>query len=145
MVLGKGIRSSLFGILAAAVRRHLPLPLLMLKNRRAYISRDSIVDLLYRCAVNDKAANQVFVAADDNISLKEVAIAIEKELGVRALLFPLPGFVIRLGGYVTGKSAWASVLLDNIEIDSHKARTLLGWHPLQTKSEVLSESVRGLM
>jgi nucleoside-diphosphate-sugar epimerase len=145
MVLGKGVKANFFSLMASIMRHHIPLPLAISTNRRSYVSLDSIVSFLQLCAIHDNAANQIFLISDGNLSIKELAVSIRKKLNVSTIIIPVPGFLLKLGGIMIGKSQWASTLVDSIEIDNSKARTLLGWVPVQTKEQVIAETIADLV
>jgi len=124
------------------VRLGIPLPLANIDNRRSFIYVGNLVDSLLQCAKNPGAAGQTFLVSDgQDVStpkiMKMMAAAFEKPLRI----FPLPYFLIRLGGNIFGKSQAIDRLWGSLTIDSSKIRKALNWKPVYTMEEGIKKTV----
>jgi nucleoside-diphosphate-sugar epimerase len=77
------------------------------------------------------------VSDGEDVSTPELVRRIAAALGKPARLVPVPECLMKLGGMLTGKSAQVSRLCGSLEIDSSKARRVLGWTPPSTMAEEL--------
>jgi len=129
-----------FGKLIQVVKKQLPLPFGSINNKRSYVSVANLASFLVVCATHKKAANQTFLIADGlpistTVLLKKLMLALRK----KSLLLPLPPSLIRFLLFIIGKKSMAVQLLDDLEVDSSKACTLLGWSPVETMDEALQK------
>ena len=119
------------------------LPLGSVNNRRSFIALDNLVSFIVLCADREKspkAANQVFLISDgEDVSttmlLRKIADAISK----RVCLIPVPVWMMILVARLIGKVSMANRLFDSLQINSSKARDLLGWKPVTTMDEQLNK------
>lgn len=133
-----------FSSLIKAIKRGYPLPLGSAKaNRRSLIALDNLVDFILLCTDYEKsplAANQTFLISDgDDISTVELLRRVSKAFGKKSRLFPFPLSLLRLGAKLLGKQDMADSLLGSLQIDSSKARELLGWKPVITMDKQLKK------
>lgn len=137
LIYGPGVKAN-FLKLMELVDRGIPLPFGGIRNRRSLLSLTNLVDLIYRCLEHPEAAGQMFLASDgEDVSTPELARRIAKALGRPARLLPVPEWLMKLGGTITGKSAEVKRLCGSLQIDSSKARRLLGWTPPCAMNEEL--------
>lgn len=114
-----------FARLVHAVARRWPLPLRSIRNKRSMISVENLCDLLLACALQPSAANELFLASDGHdLSTPEIVECIGRGLGVEPHLWSCPPSWLRLAGKGIETSLCAS-----LQVDSTKARRLLGWTP----------------
>ena len=130
LVLGKGAKGNL-GVIARALRRHVPLPLgLATKNRRHLISLDTLADLVTTCTDHPAAAGQTFLAADPQpISTRAIVERIAMLEGLRPVLLPIPLSLVRASLRALGARNLEGQLLGDLEIDTSDTRQRLGWQP----------------
>ncbi|MCK4840649.1 MAG: UDP-glucose 4-epimerase, partial [Methylococcales bacterium] len=88
--------------------------------------------------------NEVFLISDGEdvsttILLRKVATA----FGKKAWLLPIPVSVMTFVAKCLGKEAVANRLFGSLQVDSTKARDLLGWKPVVTMDEQLKKIVDG--
>ncbi|OFW62049.1 MAG: nucleoside-diphosphate sugar epimerase, partial [Actinobacteria bacterium RBG_16_64_13] len=120
------------GRLAAAVLKGTRLPLgAVTSNRRTFLALDNLTDVVATCVAHPAAAGQVFLAGDsEDLStadlLRRMALAFEAPLR----MLPVPVWILRAGGAALGRRTTVRSLCDSLQVDTSKARDLLGWRPL---------------
>ena len=134
-----------FGKLANAVRRGIPQPLgAITQNRRTLVGLDNLVDLIVTCAYHRAAANQIFLAGDDeDLSTADLLHRMAKAFGVSPRLLPVPVPVLKAMARAAGKSGMVERLCGSLQVDITKAREVLGWKPPLTVDEGLARVAAG--
>jgi nucleoside-diphosphate-sugar epimerase len=95
---------------------------------RSFLSLTYFCDLLMRCLTDVNAANQLFLAADpEPISTVGMVQAIAHSMHRHARLIRASPHLLRLLGYVTGRSREVNRLTASLVVDSSKARAVLDW------------------
>jgi nucleoside-diphosphate-sugar epimerase len=131
-----------FALLVKAVRSRVPLPLGSIKNLRSMIFVGNLVDFIFQAAINPRAANQIFLIGDDeDLPVNEVIRNISKAMKTRSFLVPVPFWILRVFAKCLGRHSTVDRLCCTFQIDSSKARKLLGWSPPFTRDEGFSRSV----
>ncbi|MBN1847613.1 MAG: hypothetical protein JW932_03425 [Deltaproteobacteria bacterium] len=101
----------------------IPIPFGCIQNRRSFLGLNNLADLLCSCLEDPAAAGETFLASDgDDVSTPELVRRIARALGKPARLLPIPEWVMKFGGTLTGKSAQVARLCGSLEIDSSKIR-----------------------
>jgi len=119
------------------------LPFGLCKNKRSFISIDNLVDFISVCIDHPKAKNEIFCISDgEDISIKEFTNAIAKGLDKKILQLPVPNFIFSLLGIITDKQHQINQLTGDLQVNSNKAKKLLGWNPTYTMEETLSHLTR---
>jgi nucleoside-diphosphate-sugar epimerase len=130
-----------FGSLAHWLLRGLPLPLGSVDNRRSFVALDNLVDFIITCINHPAAANQTFLVSDgEDLSTTELLQRMGRALGKPARLIPLPVELMTFAANLLGKGAVAQRLFGSLQVDSSKARDLLGWKPVVTVDEALHKT-----
>lgn len=144
LVYGPGAPGN-FGKLANAVRRGIPLPLgAVTQNRRTLVGLDNLVDLIVTCAYHPAAANQVFLAGDDeDLSTANLLRKMARAFGVSPRLLPVPVPLLRAMARAAGKGGMVERLCGSLQVDITKARTLLGWKPPSSVDQGLARVAEG--
>lgn len=134
-----------FGKLANAVRRGIPLPLgAVTQNRRTLVGLDNLVDLIVTCAYHPAAANQVFLAGDDeDLSTANLLRRMARGFGVSPRLLPVPVPLLKAMARAAGKSGMIERLCGSLQVDITKAREVLGWKPPFTVDQGLARVAEG--
>jgi len=134
-----------FGKLANAVRRGIPLPLgAVTQNRRTLVGLDNLVDLIVTCAYHPAAANQAFLAGDDeDLSTADLLRRMAKAFGVSPRLLRVPVPVLKAIAHAAGRSGMVERLCGSLQVDITKAREVLGWKPPLTVDEGLARVAAG--
>lgn len=141
LVYGPSVKGN-FSTILNLVKKCYPLPLASVtKNKRSLIALDNLVDFILLCADYEKtpqASSQTFVISDgEDVSTAELFQRVAKAYGKKNRLFPFPPSLLRLGAKLLGKQDMANRLLGSLQVDSSKARKLLGWKPVITMDEQL--------
>ena len=128
-----------FPDLVRLVRTRIPLPFGNAHNKRSFLYIENLVDLVALCVERTEARNEIFVAADPApVSTNALVRWIAEGSGMRALQWPFPWRLVeplRRAGRVGRR---LSSLIDDLEVDSRKAREVLGWQPpCDTRNGVL--------
>jgi nucleoside-diphosphate-sugar epimerase len=129
LILGPGVKGNLRR-LVQLVDWGLPLPFGAIPNRRSFIALDDICDLLALCIANERAANELFLAADpEQISTTELMHHIARGLDRRSLLIPVP----LSGLFMVARILRAQQLIERMAlslcVNADRARTILSWTP----------------
>lgn len=137
LVYGKNVKGN-FANMIHLVSKSLPLPLGAIHNQRSLVALDNLVDLIITCIDHPAAANQVFLASDDDdISTTELLRGVANAIGKPSRLIPVPAALLQLGATMLGKKAMAQRLLGSLQVDITKNRELLDWTPPITVEEGL--------
>jgi len=130
-----------FASLVSLVRKKIPLPLGSVNNKRSLIALENLVAFILLCTDyknTPQAANQTFAVSDgEDVSTAELFKRVAKAYGKKSCLFPFPVWLLHFGAKVLGKKELADRLLGSLQVDSSKARNLLGWMPVITMDEQL--------
>jgi len=129
-----------FGKLVNLVNNVPMLPFAKCKNKRSFISVDNLVDFISTCIEHPKAKNEIFCISDGNdVSIRGFTDGIATGLNKKLIQLPIPVSIFKLLGKITGKSEAIEQLVGDLQVDSSKARQLLGWAPPFTMAETLSK------
>ena len=137
IVYGPGVRGN-FGLLLKFINKRIPLPLGAVDNRRQFIGIDNLVDFIMTCIEPTQAINETFLIADqETFSTTQLLRNISQAIGKPVILLPVPHKLMDWVLNFTGHAKIAGQLLGNLEIESNKAKDLLGWEPPYTMQEQL--------
>jgi UDP-N-acetyl-alpha-D-quinovosamine dehydrogenase len=142
LVYGPGVRAN-FLRLMSAVMRGVPLPLGAIENRRSLIYLGNLVDALQACIERPRAEGRTFLVSDgEDLSTPELVRRLGTALGRPARLLPVPVALLRIAGFLTGKSAALNRLVDSLQVDSAAIRNALNWAPPYSVDQGLGETAR---
>jgi nucleoside-diphosphate-sugar epimerase len=146
LVYGPGVGANFLSMMRW-LARGIPLPLGAIHhNRRRLIGLANLVALIRTCLRHPAAANQIFLAGDDEaLSTTELLRRTAAALGVRAWLIPVPVPVLLAGAALLGRREVAQRLCGDLDTDTSKARSLLGWRPPVSIDEGLRQAARALL
>lgn len=154
LVYGPGVKAN-FALMMNWMGKRIPLPFGSIHNQRSLVALDNLVDFIALCADREKspkAANQVFLISDnEDVSttelLRKVAKAQNKHTpsGIKAWLIPIPVGLMTFAAKLIGKGDVANRLFGSLQVDSSKARDLLGWKPVVTMDEQLEKMAKVLV
>ena len=140
LVYGPNVKGN-FASMISWVKKGIPLPFGLSHNNRSLIALENLVGFILLCADHDKspnAANQVFLISDgEDVSTTLLLRKVAHAYDTKSFLFPIPTLFMRLTAKIIGKNDLANRLLGNLQIDSSKARKLLGWKPIVSMDEQL--------
>ena len=133
-----------FGSLLRWVNKGLPLPFGAVLNKRSFIALDNLVSFVLLCISHPKAVNEIFLISDgEDVSTTELLKKTAKAFGKGLVLFPVPVSLMMFAASLIGKEDLAIRLFDSLQIDSTKARELLGWKPVITMDGQLQKIADG--
>lgn len=128
-----------FGRLLRLIAGGFPLPLGSVRNKRSLISLYNLADFLVSCVEDQRARGQTFLISDgEDLSTAELIRRLTKALGSPDRLFPFPPPLLRVMAKAMGKAAEWERLCGSLQVDSSKARQLLGWKPPLSADEGLA-------
>ena len=140
LVYGPNVKAN-FSTMMKWINKGVPLPLGAIHNQRSFVALDNLVGFIIRCIDHPKAANEVFLISDDeDVSTSELLRKVAKAFGKKALLLPIPVWLMTSVAKLVGKGDVANRLFGSLQVDSSKARELLGWKPVITMDEQLKKT-----
>lgn len=130
LVYGEGVKAN-FASLMHLVSKGLPLPFRCIKNnKRSLVSVYNLVDLIKVCIEHPKAANQVFLASDDNdLSTAEMVALMAQVQNKKNLALPLPVWCFKLAGKLLNKTDVIDRLVGSLQLDITHTKNTLNWTP----------------
>ena len=130
LVYGKGVKAN-FASLMHFVGKGLPLPFRSIKNnKRSLVSVYNLVDLIKVCIEHPNAANQVFLASDDNdLSTAEMVALMARVQGKRNIALPVPVWCFKLAGKLLNKTDIIDRLTGSLQLDITHTKNTLNWTP----------------
>jgi len=106
----------------------LPLPLGAVNNSRSLISIDNLVDFIITCSIHKKAANELFLISDGiDVSTTELLNKFKLIFDKKIWLIPISLGWTMFFAKLIGKETDAKRLFSSLQIDSSKAKKVLGW------------------
>lgn len=143
LVYGSDVKGN-FASMINWMRKPIPLPFGAIHNQRSLVALDNLVDFIALCADRErspKAANQVFLISDnEDVSTTQLLQKVAKaQKDSKAWLIPVPVGLMTFAAKLIGKGDVANRLFGNLQVDSSKARNLLGWKPVVTMDEALEK------
>ena len=140
LVYGPGVRAN-FASMMKWVNKGVPLPLGAIHNQRSLVALDNLVNFIIYCIDHPKARNEVFLISDgEDVSTTELLHKVAKAFGKRAFLLPVPVSWMIFAAKFVGKADVANRLFGSLQVDSSKARVLLGWKPVITMDGQLKKT-----
>ena len=138
MIYGRGARGN-FQRLLSAVKAGVPLPLGLVRNRRAFLGVDNLTSFVtHRLSNHIGPQFDAFVLADDEqVSTAEFIRLLARARGVNPRLFPFPVAMLRI---VLDRLGLTDAILKSLEIDASRAKAT-GWRPEVTLTEGLRRSI----
>ena len=130
LVYGKDVKAN-FASLMHFVGKGLPLPFRSIKNnKRSLVSVYNLVDLIKVCIEHPKAANQVFLASDDNdLSTAEMVALMARVQGRRNVALPVPVWCFKLVCKLLNKNDVIDRLTGSLQLDISHTKNTLNWSP----------------
>lgn len=145
LVYGPGVKANFLSLVKLSATG-LPLPFGSVNNHRSMVYVGNLVSFIIRCIQHPAAANQTFLVSDgEDVSLRNLVTYIRLCLGRSPRLLPVPVGLFKLAGALTGKRGVVDRLVGDLQVDSSKARTLLGWVPPYTVEQGIAATVADFM
>lgn len=144
LVYGAGVKGN-FAQMIKIISKGIPLPFASVKNLRSFIYVENLVDALILCATHPSAAGHTYLVSDgEDVSTPELLNKLGKALAKPAHLFACHPSILRLAGYLTGKTAQVNRLVGSLQVDSSKIKQELGWLPPIVFADAINKMVEGL-
>ena len=145
LVYGPGVKANFLSLLKLSTTG-LPLPFGSVNNKRSMVYVGNLVDFIVRCINQPSAANETFLVSDgDDVSLRSLLTMMRSAMGRSSRLVPVPVELFKLAGALTGKRGVVDRLVGDLQVDSSKARSLLGWVPPYTVEQGITVTVADFM
>lgn len=148
LVYGPGVRAN-FASMLKWVYKQVPLPLGAVNNKRSLVALENLVDFMIFCTDYKKtpdAKNEVFLISDgEDVSTTQLLRKVAKAFNKKPLLLPIPIFLMTTVANLLGKEDVAKRLFSSLQVDSSKARDLLGWKPVITMDEQLNKTAKSYL
>lgn len=139
LVYGPGVKAN-FASMMKWINKGVPLPFGSIHNQRSFVALDNLVSFIIHCIDHPQVANEIFLISDgEDVSTTELLRKVAKAFGKKALLIPIPVWLMTSAAKLVGKSDVANRLFGSLQVDSSKARELLGWKPVITMDEQLKK------
>ena len=141
LVYGPGVKGNFLRLLQL-ISRGFPLPLASVSNLRSMIYLGNFVDALALCADHPAAQGKTYLLCDgEDISTPHLIRNIARLMEKPCRLWPSSPTLLKLAGYITGKSDEVERLVGSLQIDSSPIRRELGWTPPYTLDQGLADTV----
>ncbi|MEA1988251.1 MAG: SDR family oxidoreductase [Pseudomonadota bacterium] len=148
LVYGPGVRAN-FASMMKWVYKGVPLPFGAVHNQRSLVALENLVSFIIHCADYQKtpqAANQVFLISDgEDVSTTQLLRKVAKALKKQAWLVPVPVGLMTFAAKLIGRGGVANRLFGSLQVDSSKARDLLGWKPVITVDGQLKKTAKAFL
>ena len=140
LVYGPDVKAN-FASMMHWVKKGIPLPLGAIHNKRSLVAIENLVSFIIHCIDHPKAANEIFLISDgEDVSTTELLKKVAKAFQVYSWLIPIPVSWMKLAARIVGKGDVANRLFSSLQVDSSKARDLLGWQQVITMDEQLKKT-----
>lgn len=108
----------------------IPLPFGLIKSKRSFIGIDNLVDIIIRCIDHPQAAGKTFLVSDgEDLSFVDLIRIITSVMGRAPRLFPFPISILKIIGFITGKSYEINRIINSMQIDIDYTKKILNWSP----------------
>lgn len=145
LVYGPGVKAN-FQKMMRVLSSGVPLPLGGLNNRRSLLGLGNLADLLVQCARLEAAAHETFLASDgEDLSTSDLLRRLGALLGRPAKLMNVPASVLEGIAWLLGKGNLAQRICGTLQVDSSKARAVLGWTPPFSVDQELRRAVESFV
>lgn len=119
-----------FARLLRLVSTGLPMPFATINNKRSMISLGNLIGFLELCIKHPDAAHELFLIADErDLSTTDIVRLLAQGMGKRPFMFSVPRRLVLFGAKLIRRQNLYVQLFCSLQVDSTKARRLLGWRP----------------
>jgi nucleoside-diphosphate-sugar epimerase len=141
LVYGPNVKAN-FSAMMKWINRGVPLPFGAIDNQRSLVALENLVSFIIHCIDHPQAANEVFLISDgEDVSTTTLLRKVAFAFGKKPNLIPVPVGLMTFVAKLVGKGDIANRLFGSLQVDSSKARDLLGWQPVVTMDEQLAKMV----
>jgi nucleoside-diphosphate-sugar epimerase len=128
LVYGPGVIDS-FKTLMTVVARGIPMPVASIRNRRAFIFMENLLDVIELLLAAEAPGGVYLLRDDTEVSTPELLRRIAHHLGGKPRMWPFPPDLLRLALSMLGRSGTAAALIGSLSIDDSATRSRLNWKP----------------
>lgn len=129
LVYGPGVGAN-FRKLMELVRRGLPLPLGLVRNRRSLVYVGNLADAVVHCLGHPGAADRCFFVQDgEPLAVPDLIRRLATLMNRPARLIPVPVPALRLAARLAGAGPAFDRLCGSLEVDDSALRRATGWTP----------------
>jgi nucleoside-diphosphate-sugar epimerase len=128
LVYGPGVIDS-FKTLMTVVARGIPLPVASIRNRRAFIFMENLLDVIELLLAAEAPGGVYLLRDDTEVSTPELLRRIAHHLGGKPRMWPFPPDLLRLALSMLGRGGMAAALIGSLSIDDSATRSRLNWKP----------------
>lgn len=141
LVYGPGVKAN-FALLMRWVNIGFPLLLGAVNNKRSFLALDNLVNFIIHCIDHPRAANEVFLIADDeDLSTTDLLYKIANAANKHIYLVPIPVCLMKTVAMLSGRKNIAERLFGSLQLDSSKARILLNWVSVVSMEQQLKKMI----
>ena len=144
LVYGPGVIDS-FKTLMTAVARGLPLPVASIRNRRAFVFIENLLDVIEALLAVDMPGGVYLLRDDEEVSTPELLTRIARHLDTAPRMLRFPPGLLRLGLKAIGRGGMAAALIGSLSIDDSATRTRLNWKPRISFDDGLAATCRDFL
>lgn len=125
------------------IKKNVPLPFGLVKNRRSFVSIYNISSLIIICVSHPSASNQTFLVSDDeDISTKDLIIKLKKLLNKKTILFLVPIKILKIFFILFNKKNLIIKIIGNLEVDISYTKKRLNWKPIVNMDYTLKKMLK---
>ena len=119
------------------------MPFASVNNQRSMVALDNLVNLIVTCVDHPVAAQQTFLVSDGHdLSTPTLIRGLAQAMGKPSRLFACPPPLLHFAARMMGKVEAMDRLCGNLQVNSSKAQTLLGWRPPVSVEEGFRRAVQ---
>ena len=134
-----------FKTLMAAVSRGLPLPVASIRNRRAFVFIENLLDAIEALLPVEVPGGVYLLRDDEEVSTPELLTRIARHLDTAPRMLRFPPGLLRLGLKAIGRGGMAAALIGSLSIDDSATRTRLNWKPRISFDDGLAATCRDFL
>ncbi len=140
LIYGPTVKAN-FASMIKWINKGIRLPLGPVKNQRSLVALDNLVSFIIHCIEHPQASNEVFLISDgEDVSTTVLLKKVAKAFGKQERLVSVPVIWMSFAARLIGKGDMTNRLFGSLQVDSSKARNLLGWKPVTTMDEQLKKT-----
>ena len=129
LIYGKGVKGNFLNLLKLTALS-VPLPVGAIKNKRALVSVENLVDLIATCVTHPSAKNKIFLVSDDrDLSTPELICMLSEAGGHKARIFRIPRIILYFFFKSIGKSSIYERLCGSMQVNIDYTKSQLDWIP----------------
>jgi nucleoside-diphosphate-sugar epimerase len=125
------------------VERRLPLPISGIHNKRSMLYVGNLTSACATLLACDRFPDPIFHLADggEPLSTQDLIRRLGLLMGRRAILFPIPKLLLRLGGALLNRGDLVDRLVGSLTVSTSRIQTALNWVPPISVDEGLRRTV----